>query len=49
MLSSHNPPGLVTWGVVRRKNTAVKPGTRLTWRSGSRISPTVFPPPAAPP
>src|SRR6266446_3182212 len=48
-LSSHNPPGLVICGVVRRKNTAVKPGTRPTWRSGSRISPTVFPPPAAPP
>jgi hypothetical protein len=31
-LSSHNPPGLVTYGVVRRKNTAVKPDTRPTWR-----------------
>ena len=36
-------------GVVRRKNTAVKFATRQTWRSGSRIRPTVFPPPAAPP
>jgi hypothetical protein len=41
--------GLVIWGMVRRKNTAVKLATLLTWRSGSRISPVVFPPPAAPP
>jgi hypothetical protein len=40
---------LVIWGVVRRKKTAVKFAIRPTWRSGSRISPTVFPPPAAPP
>jgi hypothetical protein len=40
---------LVIWGIVRRKNTAVKFATRPTWRSGSRISPTDFPPPAAPP
>jgi hypothetical protein len=40
---------LVIWGVVRRKNIAVKFATRPTWRSASRISPTVFPPPAAPP
>src|SRR5215472_16152365 len=44
-LSSHNPPGLVICGVVRRKNTAVKLVTRRTYRSGSRISPTVLPPP----
>ena len=28
---------------------ALDPATRVAWRSGSRINPTVFPPPAAPP
>jgi len=41
--------GLVIWGMVRRKKTAVKLGTRLTWRSGSDQAGRVLPPPAAPP
>jgi len=34
---------------VRLTLTAVKLATRPTWRSGSKISAAVFPPPAAPP
>jgi hypothetical protein len=43
------PPGLVICDMVHRKKTAVKLVIRLTYRSGFRISPTVLPPPAAPP
>src|SRR5215469_12532017 len=49
MVSSQRPPGLVICGIVRRKRTALKLGTLPTYRNGSRSSPNVFPPPAAPP